>query len=270
MLEIRVKTISSRDNLMARTYRELASQPDPSGARLLLDGVHLVREAHDAHLDFESVAVAGSRLAEPSEEGELARALAAAGVPVFDVTDAVFAAMSPVRTPSGIAAIANRTPIDPTAVWNTRNGFTLVVIDVQDPGNLGALIRTAEAGGATGVLVSGASAHPFSWKALRGSMGSGLRLPVAKAADVGMIVDCIQAAGARTIASVARAGRAPEDVDWAGPVALLLGGEGAGLSDAVVARCDDRVTIPMAPRVESLNVAVAGGILIYAARHKRV
>ena len=264
-----MKTISSRDNPIVHAYRELASEADANGARLLLDGVHLVRDAHAARLEFESVAVATSRLAEETEEAEVARALDAEGVPVLSVPDTVFAAMSPVRSPSGIAAIALRTPIDATTVWNTPNGFTLVAVDVQDPGNLGALIRAAEAGGVTGAVVSGVSAQPFSWKALRGSMGSIIRLPVARASDVWMIVDCIQAAGTRTVASVARGGRAPDEINWTGSVALLLGGEGDGLSDAVVARCDERVTIPMAPHVESLNVAVAGGILIYAARRQR-
>ena len=269
MLEIRVKTISSRDNLIVRAYRDLASDPDASGSRLLLDGVHLIRDAHAARLTFESAAVAASRVAQPSEERDVARALEASGVPVFDVSDAVFAAMSPVRSPSGLVAIASRTPIDPTTICNIRDGFTLVAIDVQDPGNLGALIRAAEAGGVTGVIVSGTSAHPFSWKALRGSMGSGVRLPVARAADINMIVDCIQASGTRLIASVARGGRAPEQIDWTGSVALLLGGEGAGLPEGVIGHCDERVTIPMAAAVESLNVAVAGGILIYTARGQR-
>ena len=269
MLEIYVKSISSRENPVVRAYRELASEPDAAGARLLLDGVHLVRDARDARLDFESVAVAASRLIGETEEGSLARALDTEGVAVLSVADDVFTAMSPVRSPSGIVAIAKRTPIDAAAISNSRGGFALVAVDVQDPGNLGALIRTAEAGGVTGVVVGGASAHPFSWKALRGSMGSGVRLPIARAADVGAIVDCFQAAGTRTIAAVARGGRAPDEIDWTGSIGLLLGGEGPGLSDDLVARCDERVTVPMAPHVESLNVAVAGGVLIYAARRQR-
>jgi len=270
MLKFRVKTISSRDNPIVRDYRELASEPDASAARLLLDGAHLVREAHAARMEFESVAVAASRLAEPTEEGELARALEAEGIPVLNVIDEVFAAMSPVRTPSGIIAIAERTPVDASTIWNTRNGFTLVAIDVQDPGNVGALVRTAEAGGVTGVVVSGASANPFSWKALRGSMGSSIRLPVARAPEVGIIVDWIQASGTRAIASVARGGKAPDEIDWSGPIALFIGGEGPGLPEAVVGRCDDLVTIPMAPRVESLNVSVAAAVLIYEARRRRL
>jgi TrmH family RNA methyltransferase len=150
-----------------------------------------------------------------------------------------------------------------------KAGFLLVAVDVQDPGNLGALIRTAEAGGVTGAVITGSSAHPFSWKALRGSMGSALRLPVAIAPDIRAIISSLRAAGARTVASVPRGGQAPEDISWRGLVALLIGGEGPGLPPHVVSECDDRVTIPMTPGVDSLNVAVAGGILIYAARRQR-
>jgi TrmH family RNA methyltransferase len=256
-----VKVISSRQNAIVREYRGLASEPDPRGARLLLDGVHLVRDAHAAGLTFDSVAVAASRLSRQTEEGDVARALESAGAPIVTVSDTVFEALSPVRSPSGIAAIARRSPSDITAICKTKHGFTLVAVDVQDP--------AAEAGGVTGMVVAGASAHPFSWKALRGSMGSALRLPVVNGADVEATVKGLRAAGATTVASVPRGGREPDDIRWTGSVALFLGGEGPGLSASVVSQCDDHVTIPMAPHVESLNVAVAGGILIYAARGQR-
>lgn len=264
-----MKTISSRQNPVVRAFRELVDAPDAGGTRLLLDGVHLVREARAVALELEAVAVAASCLSGDTEEGDLARSLESAGAPVFHVTDAAFAAMSPVRSPSGIVAIARRTPSDAGAICLTNNGFTLVAADVQDPGNLGALIRAAEAGGVTGVLVTGASANPFSWKALRGSMGSALRLPIAGGLAPDAIVRCARTAGARTVAAVPRDGRAPEAIDWSGPVALLLGGEGPGLPAGVLSLCDELVTIPMAPPVESLNVAVAGAILIYAARLQR-
>jgi len=92
--------------------------------------------------------------------------------------DPVFAAMSPVRTPSGLVAIATRHPSSASEVCSVPDALVLVAIDVQDPGNVGALVRTAEAGGMSGMFVTGASANPFSWKAIRGSMGSTLRLPV--------------------------------------------------------------------------------------------
>ena len=261
--------ISSRQNPIVRACRELADTTDLTGARILLDGAHLVRDADAAGYPFELVAVAASRLATDTEEGELAARLEMHGSPVYAVNDKAFAAMSPVRTPSGILAIARRTPADARVLHRHADGLVVVVVDVQDPGNLGAVIRVAEAGGATAALVCGASAHPFSWKALRGSMGSALRLPIVSMPDVDVCVRELRDAGIRTVAAAPRDGRDPDAVDWTGPCALVIGGEGTGLRDAVRARCDEQVTIPMAAPVESLNVAVAAAVLIYAARRQR-
>ena len=264
-----MKTISSRQNAIVRAYRELAEEPDPGGSRLLLDGVHLVREAQTAALRFESVAVASSRLASATEEGEIAHALERAGVDVVVADDQVFGAISPVRTPGGIAAIAHRHPTTAVAILEQAHLFTLVAADVQDPGNLGSLLRVAEAGGVTGVIVCGESANPFSWKAVRGSMGSVLRLAVARSGSIDAVMADIRQAHVKTIAAVPHDGGDPDAADWSGRIALLLGGEGPGLDPRVVAECDQRVSVPMAPPVESLNDAAAGAILIYAARRGR-
>jgi TrmH family RNA methyltransferase len=264
-----MKSISSRQNSTVRAFRELAASPDATGTRLLVDGVHLVREALAAGAEFEAVAVASSRLSAETEEGRVARALESGGASVFAVADSVFSAMSPVRSPSGIVAIARRTPCAPSRIFSVQDAFTLIAMDIQDPGNLGALIRTAEAGGVTGVLTAGASANPFGWKAVRGSMGSALRLPIAAGLDADAALASVRNAGAKIVAAALHGGRTPEAVEWRRPLALVLGGEGAGLSERVVAQCDERVTIPMAWPVESLNVAVAGALLIYAARRRQ-
>ena len=255
-----MKTISSRQNSAVRAFRELAASPDAEGTRVLLDGIHLVGAAREAGADIEVVAVASSRLAGDTEEGALARALDAAGSSVLSLSDSVFAAVSPVRAPSGIVAIAHRKAAEAEKICRQPDGFTLVAADIQDPGNLGSMIRVAEAGGATGVLVCGTSANPFSWKALRGSMGSSLRLPIAAGLDVDGAVSCVERGGARLIGAVPRDGAAPDSVDWTGKIALLLGGEAAGLPRTVLPRCQERVTIPMAPPVESLNVAAATAV----------
>lgn len=264
-----MKSISSRQNPMVRAFRELAAEPDPSGARLLLDGVHLVRDAVAAGATLEAVAIAASHLQSDSEEGQLARRLDATGTEVVLASDDVFAALSPVRTPSGLVAIGRRTPTRAQDICAAVGHWILAAFDVQDPGNVGSLARSAEAAGMTGMFVSGASANPFSWKALRGSMGSALRLPIVFGLPVTSVLGCLESSGVRTVASVARGGDAPDAVDWRGSVALIVGGEGPGLSEEVVARCDARTTIPMADGVESLNVAVAAGILAYAARRQR-
>lgn len=251
-----------------RAFRDLARTPDPTGSRLLLDGAHLVRDARAAGLEFEAVVISASR-GHQTEEGALARDLQADGTRVLTSTAQAFGAMSPVRAPSGIVAIALRAPVPPDRICAGEDTFTLIAIDVQDPGNLGALIRSAEAGGCSGVLVCGTSANPFSWKAVRGSMGSALRLPVASGLDVDAALNSISRAGGRVVAAVPQGGDAPDSLEWRGRVALAIGGEGSGLHAEVLARAGALVTIPMTPPVESLNVAVAAAILVYAARQQR-
>jgi RNA methyltransferase, TrmH family len=267
-----MRTVSSAQNQAVRVFQALAAEPDASGTRLLLDGAHLVRDALASGMQFEIAAVAASRLTFETEERRLAEALEGRKVDVVVATDRVFDAMSPVRTPSGILAIVLREGADVAAICRRADGFILVAAGVQDPGNLGALVRVAEAGGVTGMLAGAidgsGSANPFSWKALRGSMGSVLRLPVASVRAEPAIA-ALRQAGARIVAAVPGGGGDPDAIAWSGHVGLVLGGEGAGLPDSLVSACDTQVTVPMSPAVESLNVAVAGGILIYAARRHR-
>ena len=174
------------------------------------------------------------------------------------------------KSPSGIVAIAGRKGATAAEICARPDAFILAAMDVQEPGNVGALLRAAEAGGVTGAFVCGASANPFSWKALRGSMGSVLRLPVVARHDHASGDDGDAASRAcALVAAVPRGGQDPDAIDWRGKVGLLLGGEGPGLTDEAIACCDARVTIPMAGSVESLNVAAAGAILVYAARRRQ-
>ena len=264
-----MRSITSRQNPLVARFRTLADSADITGARVLLDGVHLVRDAQESGHTFEVAAVSSSRMTTDTEEARVAESLERSGVEVVQAPDAVFAAMSPVRTPSGLVAIASRRPVSASEVCSAPNALVLVATDVQDPGNVGALVRTAEAGGMTGMFVTGASANPFSWKAIRGSMGSTLRLPVVGGMSTASVLTCLRNADIRSIAAVPRGGEDPDAIDWRGTVALIVGGEGAGLSDDVTSNCDALVSIPMAARVESLNVAAAGAVLIYAARRRR-
>jgi TrmH family RNA methyltransferase len=265
-----VRSISSRQHPIVRTFRALADDPDPTGERVLLDGAHLVRDAHASGGVLELLVVAVSRLRAGTEEEQLVRELESSAIEVVAADDKAFAALSPVKSPTGIAAIVRRRVTAPALICGRTRAFIVTAVDVQDPGNVGAVIRAAEAGGATGAFVTGASANPFSWKALRGSMGSALRLPIVAGMTTEAVMNCMTEARVRTVAAVPRGGGNPDDIDWRDPIGLFVGGEGPGLSDEVVARCDLRVTIPMAVTVESLNVAVATGILIYAARRQRM
>jgi RNA methyltransferase, TrmH family len=264
-----MRSVSSRQNPIVAAFRDLAADAPLEGTRLLLDGEHLVTDARAAGLRLASVAVTDDAVQRVPSIARLVNALDAEGVDVVVVTTAVMAALSPVRTPSGVAAIVDRVPTDPAALFRHPAALLVAPTDVQDPGNVGAIVRAAEALGATGVFVCGQSANPFSWKALRGSMGSVLRMPVGAGRTPDAVLQCARRAGARAIASVPRGGDAPADADWSRPMVLFVGGEGPGLAESVIDACDARVTIPMQPPVESLNVAVSTALLLYEARRQR-
>jgi TrmH family RNA methyltransferase len=256
--------VSSRQHPLVARFRDAARRP---GDSMLLDGPHLLAEALESRIVVEVAAFQRDGLDEP-ELGRLSRARGVGDV--VTVTESVIAAISPTRTPAGVVAIARRPRIDPAAVVAGGQPLVVVAVDVQDPGNLGALVRSAEAGGATGVIATSGSADPFGWKALRGAMGSAFRLPIARVRDAGealALVRCVS--GLRVAATVSGRGLLMSEADLTGPLALVVGSEGSGLPDEVVANADLQVTIPMAPRVESLNVAVATALLVYEARRQR-
>jgi TrmH family RNA methyltransferase len=234
---------------------------------MLLDGVHLVADALDAGVAIREAAVAIDPDGE-STPHTLAQRLEGAGVTVVEVTAPVLAALSPVRSPSPVVALADR-PAHSQAALASATALVVVAVDIQDPGNVGAIIRVAEAGGAAGVIVAGASADPFGWKALRGAMGSAFRLPIAIHKGDDLIAD-LRSARRRIVATAPRDGRPIFDVDLTDAAALLIGGEGAGLPAAILASADQRITIPMEPPVESLNAAVTAAIVIYEAKRQRM
>jgi TrmH family RNA methyltransferase len=263
-----MKTITSRHNPMVARYREAARGRNRAGA-MLLDGTHLLDEALRAGVRLLSVAYSRRALDAP-DVARLVEDARAAGADACLVTDDVLDAMSPAATPSGVVALADRPSPPLRDAFAGPTPLVLVAVDVQDPGNVGALVRAAEAAGATSVVTTGASADPFGWKALRGSMGSAFRVPVVMAGLDDVLAEA-NAAGVTVAAAVPRTGASMYEVDLARPVALLLGGEGPGLPDEVIRRAAARVTIPMRPPVESLNVATAAAVLVYeAARQRRV
>lgn len=259
-----MERITSRHNPVVARYRD-AARGDIEGV-ILLDGAHLVRDAVAAGVPLQHVLAAGDAL----ERGEVASLVAAfpAGTSLAAASNAVMDAVSPVRSSSAVVALASR-PADAQRVFEGARPLVVIVCDVQDPGNVGAIIRVAEAAGATGVVVAGQSADPFGWKALRGSMGSALRLPIRCTSDLPPVIDEARQHGLYLIATVPRGGTPLVDAPLDRPAALLIGGEGPGLPAGIIRDADARVTIPMTAPVESLNAAVAAAVLLYEARRQR-
>jgi TrmH family RNA methyltransferase len=262
-------TSVTRKHSSVRRFRELARAPVDNGCdrEVLLDGVHLLAEAHASGIEIEVAAFQHDALSRP-EVRVLAEKLAAAGSEVLIVSRNVLDSMSPVKTPSGAVGIARRARVTLAAALEGRAPLVVIANDVQDPGNVGALVRTAEAAGATAFVACGATADTFGWKALRGSMGSALRLPISKA-EAGDALDACREARIQTIALAPRAGEPFFAADFRSPTAIVLGSEGAGLPQQITERADRLVSIPMHGPVESLNVAVAAALVLYEASRQR-
>jgi TrmH family RNA methyltransferase len=231
---------------------------------MLLDGAHLIDEALGADVHVLEAAIT----TDGPEVAALAARLRQHHVPVAVVSAAVMQALSPVRSASPIVAIAEARPATDSHAYR-GTPLVMMAVDIQDPGNMGAFVRVAEAGGATGVVCAGACANPFGWKALRGSMGSALRLPILIRQDPAGAIAEARRHGCRIVAAAPRGGRPIYDADLRGPTAILIGGEGPGLSPSQLAAADDRVVIPMQAPVESLNVAVTAALFVYEARRQR-
>lgn len=252
--------ITSRTHPFVRRCRDLAAGRGPEG-EVLLDGAHLVEEAVRTRLPLVGVLADARGLS-------VARAAATRGVPVYEGTTDVVAAASPVRTSSGVVGVATWRPESLTTVVRRPHPLLVGLVDVQDPGNVGGIIRTADALGATGVVALGSTAAPGGWKALRGAMGSTFRIPV----GCGNTEDALAAARAEGLgvaAAVAGEGRPIDDAPLDAPLLILVGNEGAGLPPALLAEVDQLLTIPMRSGLNSLNVGVSAALILWEARRAR-
>lgn len=261
-----MRSVTSRHNPIVARYRA-AARGDAADV-VLLDGVHLVGAALAAGVPLHEVAVAADAAARADVE-DLLRRLAQRHVEFVTASASVMATLSPVRSSSPVVALAARPSTDEDRPYRGPAPLVLIAVDVQDPGNVGAILRVAEAAGATGAVAAGASADPLSWKALRGSMGSALRLPVMTSADVNSAIAAARRHGCRIVATTPRGGRSIFEGAYTGPVAILIGREGPGLPKSIVDAADDRVTVPMQPPVESLNAAVTAALIVYEAHRQR-
>jgi len=258
-----MERITSRQNAVVRQFRDVAQGIVPDA--MLLDGDHLIQEALGSGVDVH-IAAFSERLA----DSRLASRLQSAGTRVVVVSDSVVDAMSPVRSPSGIVAIAGRPAASLEGALAKAPALVLMLHDVQDPGNVGAVVRAAEGCGATGVVCSEHTADPFGWKALRGGMGSTFRLPLAVRQALPAAIAAARAGGLRIFATTARGGASLPECDLQVPAAILLGGEGGGLPPDLMDAADTRLTIPMHAPVESLNVAIAAALVVYEAARQRL
>jgi TrmH family RNA methyltransferase len=256
--------IRSRANPFLQRLRALKEK----GARgeqglMLLEGLRLVEEALRAGVELVEVAAAPRGIDATVLDGLRAR-----GVRVRRVEERLLGALSELDTGPGFLAVARRPAFSEDALYRGRP-LVLIVAGVQNPGNLGGLLRTAEAAGVTGAYLTRGTADALSWKALRGSMGSAFRIPHVAGVSAAEAIRRARSRGLQVVAAAPREAASYDRIDWRGPTALVLGAEGAGLPAELVDLADARASVPMAPAVESLNVGVAAAVMLFEAARQR-
>jgi TrmH family RNA methyltransferase len=276
-----VEKITSRQNPLVKRFRRVHAGSERQ--HIFLEGVRLIEDAINTNARFESVAFTAAL--EASERGAiLLDALRRVPCRGALVSKQVMEAIADTETPQGVAAIVSRPYAELDGLFAASPDLLVIADELQDPGNVGTIIRTAEAAGANGLITTRYTVDPFNDKSIRASMGSALRLPIvtgARRADIAArcrehkikiiasTVDPPRAQG--VIEDVARAEvvRLCSAADMTVPLALIIGREATGVSATAAREADEFVHIPMAPGVESLNVAAAAAMLLYEAARQR-
>jgi RNA methyltransferase, TrmH family len=264
------KTITSRDNALIKHARAVRDGKD--ARQIFIEGLRLCEEAKQAlSVDDIRDVIYTERIAQDERGAKLLDALKISGKRTALVSESVFASLSDTKTPQGIVLLAARPRTEPGALIKNTGEAPLIVIlhRINNPSNAGAILRTAEAAGASAAILTEGTSDIFSPKALRGAMGSSFRLPLWTGASFeGAIIWC-QEQGLSTICADLRAKYLHTEIDWTQPSALVVGAESSGLTTAEMAQADQALRIPMRSPVESLNVAAAAAIVLYEAARQR-
>jgi TrmH family RNA methyltransferase len=261
--------ISSAANPVSKRMRLLADRRHRrrEGA-FVVEGIQPVWQAVEAGADVDTLVVAPDLLARTAGGSRAAARVAAQegrGVRVTRMTGELFGRLSGRDGPSGLAAIVRGRTLGLDSLRAGTGSMYVALHEVGNPGNLGTIIRTASAAGGAGVLLLGASTDPFDPVAVKASMGALFSVPVVHEQAVDAFFGWAAEAGVTVVATSGRAPVSFWEARYPRPAALLLGSEGAGLPADVLARGDQQVRIPMTGTAESLNLAVAAGLLLYEA-----
>ena len=202
----------------------------------------------------------------PVEQAVIERAFAA-GCRVYELEKGVLERVAGTVTPQPILAVV--AAVDRPLGQLGRDGLILICADVRDPGNLGTVLRSAEAASVRGVVCSDGTVDPYNPKCVRASAGALFHVPLVVGGNTVQVLGELGAWGLRKLGTSARGGQTLWDTDLTGPVALVLGNEAGGLPPSVDAALDGHVTVPIEGRSESLNVGMAAAVLVYEAARQR-
>jgi len=262
----RLRRVTSPQNALVKELRRAFSRGEctPDGY-CAIESLRIVEEAIRSGLRFRAVFF--------SDSGAQARAerllpQIAAHVETLVLPDNIFSSAVATETPQGIAALVKLKESDMEAALSASVPFIVGMAGIQDPGNLGTIVRSAEAFGANAVFLGESTVSQFNSKAVRASAGSLFRMNTTRV-QLGEIVPKLREHGIRLVGTSSHKGVALSEADLTGPLALIIGSEGAGIPRELISELDTSVLIPHSPKVESLNAGVAASILLYEASRQR-
>ena len=260
--------ITSRDNSLLRRAR--AVRDGKTRELIFVEGLRLCEEALASGLKIDAV-IYSEEIARKERAARLLRELEQVCDRLASVSEKLLASISYTKTPQGIIVLASRPDWDQTKFESAQGKTALIVImhGINNPVNVGAILRTAEAAGASGAITTANTTDPFSPKALRGAMGSAFRLPVWTRATYSDVLAWCAEHDIETVCADVEASLAYTAIDWKRPTALIFGTESTGLTPAEVSAATIAIKIPMRGNAESLNVAVAAAVVLYEAARQR-
>lgn len=220
--------------------------------KFVVEGEHLIEEAGEM-VDF----IIHTRALPPK---------LSAGRRTVKVSQKEFACLTSVETPAGLLAVVRKTE---RMLADIQPGLVVFCVEIQDPGNLGTIIRSADAAGAKGVILSRGTVDLYNQKVIRSTQGSLFHLPIVQVKDTLETVGQLKKRGWRVVATEGGGAKPHFKADLTGPVAILVGNEGAGLPEDVLKSADEVVSIPMPGKAESLNAAMAATVILYEAVRQR-
>jgi TrmH family RNA methyltransferase len=261
----RLRLVSSRQNNAVKELRSAFHSGSPTDdGYSAIEGIHLIEEAIRSGLRFKTVVFSQ---AFEERSAKLLPQLAAQ-VETLLLPDDVFASAVLTDSPQGVAALVKLKTFKLDDILRAQSPLLIGVAGVQDPGNLGTILRSAEAFEATAVLIGDRTVSPWNPKVIRGSSGSVFRLPVVKVAWRETI-EKLKAKGVKIWATSSHKGDSLQEIDLTGPSLIVIGNEGSGVSRDLMAAVDGLFTVPHSPRVESLNAGIAASIVMYEAARQR-
>ena len=256
----RLRRIEGRHNALVKELRQAFSRAElTSDGYCAIEGFRILEEAIRSGLRFRAVFFSESAV--PRAEKLLSQL--GAQVETLLLADKLFSSAVPSDAPQGVAALARWKELSREDVLaKSPAGPILVIAGVQDPGNLGTILRSAEAFGAGGVLLGEGTVSPYNPKVVRASAGSVFRVPLARA-KLSQSLGWMKDHGLRLVGTASHKGTPLDQAKMAGPLAIFVGSEGSGLPRDLIKEMNDVVAIPQVPEVESLNVGVAASIVLY-------